>query len=721
MTKIERSRADALGRFLLVAVACAAAYYAVLEAFLAVPLFNGATQVRPASGLGPTLGLIFGAPAVVGCAAANTLSDAAYESDPAILAAYAAIQIVYNAVPRILWIALNRGRSPLPAPSLGSSSRIAFLMSAALLDSVLVAAMISPFENDVMNALNIHIVHALNNFLAIVYVGIPILLIADAIRRRSHGSEQNLAQKAALGALLGAGLASTACVAAAFLPQAFRSTDAESFASLVASTYVAMSATTLAVFALACVMLRIIETRLARPIDELAASSREFAERFEEEGADATAEGALDVKLDGKRPLPEVAELVEASNAMRRALGRSVSESRKTQHDRERMSAEMDVAAKIQKGMLPRSFDELRERYGIDVDACMLPARQVGGDFYDVFSVDESRICLLVADVSDKGVPAALFMMRSMTEIRDCVRSLPDISHAFAAANARLCDGNESSLFVTAFAVVMDVRTGRIQCCNAGHNPPRLFRGPSVVPLSMRPGLPLGIMEQARYAAVEMPLLPGDGMLLYTDGVTEAANDRGELYGTKRLDNALASVCGDGAGRSDHAVRSVAVDAMLFSRGVDQADDLTLLSFTWLPTAARIELDPDRSQCDAALEFFRDAFARRDVSRKIIFDVELIVEEIFVNIAVHAFEDGSPKQPVTLIAGTDPACGVLHMAFCDKGAPYDPTQREVSPASPDGDLEPGGLGVLLVRKKSDGMFYDRMGDVNVLHIVKNLE
>lgn len=720
MTKIGRGRGTRWIKPLITGAACALVYYVVLEAFLAIPHFNGATQIRPASGLSPTLGLIFGAPAVIGCAVANTISDAASESNLAILAAYTLFQLIYNGTPRLLWIATQRGRKPLPALSLGSSSRIAFFVGAALFDSVLFAAILSPLEQDVMHALDINIVHALNNFLALIYVGIPVLLVADAIRRRSEGRARNLAQRAALGALLAAGLASTACVAATFLPRVLRSTDAESFAALVASTYIAMSATTFSVFALACVMLRIIETKLAHPIDELTASSRAFARRFEEEGAEATAAGALDVKLDGERPLAEIAELIEASNTMRRALGQSVVESSRAQRDRDRMAAEMDVAAKIQSSMLPRSFDELRERYGIDVNARMMPARQVGGDFYDVFSIDNSRLCLLIADVSDKGIPAALFMMRSMTEIRDCVRLFTDISQAFDTANARLCDGNESSLFVTAFAAVMDMRTGRVQCCNAGHNPPRLFRGSNVLPIEVRPGLPLGVLEQARYTAFEMPLLPGDGMFLYTDGVTDAANSQGELYGTKRLDHTLQSICTDAAQRSDRAVQTVASDAIRFSHGVAQADDLTLLSITWLPQAWRIEIDPDQAQCEAAVEFFSKVLAECNVPRKTAFDIELIVEELFVNIASHAFEDGSPKQPVTLIAGYDPSCTVFHLVFCDKGTPYDPTRHDTAPLSPTADLEPGGLGLLLVKTKSDGMFYDRIDDMNVLHVVKDL-
>lgn len=718
---VARPAAARLLRSAAVGLACAIAYFIVLEAFLHVPMFNGSTQVRPASGLGPVLGLVFGFPAILGCAIANTISDSLRETNTMLLVPYFFVQIVYDAVLRVLWRLKTRNESSCPEFRLDSSRRIAGFLGMVLLDSVLVAVLLIPFEQGSMDVLNIHVVHALNNFLSLVYVGVPLLLVLGWARGRKSRKPGGLAERATLTALFGAGISNMICFLVVFLPRAFEATDSTSFAHFVAGVYIALSAMTVAMFVLACILLRTVETRLAHPIDRLSESSRKFAVRFEALGPEAVAAGALDEEFGDKKPLEEIAGLIDASNAMRRSLAENVIASRLAEREKERVTAEISIAAKIQEEMLPKEFSELRGRYGLEIDACMLPARQVGGDFYDVFSVDDSRICLLIADVSDKGVPASLFMMRAMTVLRDCVRSEADVADALMLANARLCKANDSSMFVTAFVIVLDVRTGRFRCSNAGHNPPWLFRSNGVQKLSLKPGLPLGMMDIARYSSDGIPLLPGEGVLLYTDGVTDSMNPDGALYGEERLRGVLESVLNDGPGRADHAVRGLVMDAMMFSSGVEQADDLTLLSFSWLVGASSLEVWPECEECDRATDFFREAFSAREVSRRTMFDIMLIVEETFVNIATHAFEDGREKRPVTLMAGTDPACGVLHMVFCDEGIAYDPTVQEAKPVSTDDqELVPGGLGVFLAREKSDGIYYDRLDGRNVLHIVKKL-
>lgn len=176
----------------------------------------------------------------------------------------------------------------------------------------------------------------------------------------------------------------------------------------------------------------------------------------------------------------------------------------------------------------------------------MRPAREVGGDFYDVFEVGERGVAFVIGDVSGKGVPAALFMMRAQSLLRQYLLETDDLGTAFTLANRQLCERNDAMLFVTAFACVVDAATGEVRYANAGHNPPVLKQNGKLGYLACRPGLVLGAMDVVKYREGSFACSPGEGLLLYTDGVSEAANAAEELYGEDRLLQTLAKL-DDGA------------------------------------------------------------------------------------------------------------------------------------------------------------------------------
>lgn len=705
-------------RALLTLLACGVAYLVVLEAFLAVPAFNGATQIRPASGVGPVLGMYFGAPGWLGCALANLVSDARYESSPAVLLVYFAIQLTYDALPRVMWRRLFRGED---RPSLGSSSRIVAFLAVSAVDALVVTLLLIPLETDAMSALNIHVVRFLNNYLSLVYVGAPLLLVLSAASGGGEG-EGSLARQFALGAFAAAAVASVACVLSFVAPQLSEGVAADEFADLTARVYVALSVLTTLFFAGAALVLRALDRSVARPIDALAASARTFAGEFGRVGPEAAASGELDVRLRGLSPLPEVEGLVEAFNQMGRRLGESVLASERSARERERVAAELDVAASIQLSSLPHDFGDLATGYLLDVDAVMRPAREVGGDFYDVFSVDDRRVCALVADVSDKGVPAALFMMRAMAELRACVTPGTDLGEAFTRTNDRLCANNDAMLFVTALAVVVDVVAGEVTYCNAGHGAPWASRAalrPGWLPVT--PGLPLGVMEGFAYETERSILVPGDSLLMCTDGVTEAARAGGELYGMRRLESLLSSiVCGAGIPGSKR-VETVLRDLETFCEGAPQADDITVLSLSWLSRACFRRFPARLGACADVQAHVRAVAEALGPSPRDELDLDLVVEELFVNVVRHGYEGADPAgAPVWVLAFADVGRGVLHLVLKDSGKPFDPCAREVSPVDPEGDLLPGGMGVLLVRRLTDEMRYERMEGFNVLHIAKRL-
>jgi sigma-B regulation protein RsbU (phosphoserine phosphatase) len=243
--------------------------------------------------------------------------------------------------------------------------------------------------------------------------------------------------------------------------------------------------------------------------------------------------------------------------------------------EKERIGAELNVAAHIQTSMLPSIFPPFPYRPEFDLYAEMHPAKEVGGDFYDFFLIDPNRVMILIADVSGKGVPAALFMVIAKTLLRNQSQEDTPLNEVFSAVNNQLCENNDASMFVTVFACVLDLRTGRLCYANAGHNRPLISRsGGDYEFLELKRGLPLGVQEDFPYSFSEITLSEGDRLYLYTDGVNEAENPQGEQFGNKRLLDA-ANRCRDLSIREfDLAFRA---DLSEFVNGAEQSDDITTL------------------------------------------------------------------------------------------------------------------------------------------------
>lgn len=209
--------------------------------------------------------------------------------------------------------------------------------------------------------------------------------------------------------------------------------------------------------------------------------------------------------------------------------------------EKERVNTELSVAARIQANMLPRIFPAFPEQKEIDIYASMTPAKEVGGDFYDFFMVDERHLAVVMADVSGKGVPAALFMVIGKTLIKDHTQTGKDLGEVFTEVNDLLCESNSEGLFITAFEGVLDLVSGEFRFVNAGHEIPFICKkGGDFKPYKLRPGFVLAGMEGMRYKCGSMRLEVGDKLFQYTDGVTEAANRDNELYGMERLTEILS-------------------------------------------------------------------------------------------------------------------------------------------------------------------------------------
>ena len=246
--------------------------------------------------------------------------------------------------------------------------------------------------------------------------------------------------------------------------------------------------------------------------------------------------------------------------------------------ERERMKSELEVANVIQHSLLPSLNEKYPGRPEIEVSASMQAAKEVGGDFYDVFFVDADRITFLIGDVSGKGVPAALFMASSKIILQNCIRNAGSLSDALSLANNVLCEKNEADMFVTVWAGVLDLKNGHFSFVSAGHNPPVLVRGREAQFMKARNGFVLAGMENVRYKETELQLMKGDTIFLYTDGVTEATTKENELYGNDRLLDCLAY---SGSAGVQRVIENVKDSIGGFVRDNEQFDDMTMLCFRW--------------------------------------------------------------------------------------------------------------------------------------------
>jgi len=290
----------------------------------------------------------------------------------------------------------------------------------------------------------------------------------------------------------------------------------------------------------------------------------------------------------------EIGALATAFNRMTADLRDTVAQRVAAVAEKERIGTELSVAHEIQSAILPHTFPAFPAREEFDIYACMYPQREIGGDFYDFFLTNDNTLAIVIADVSGKGVPAALFMMGARTLIRNTVLAGKQPAQALFAVNNALCDNNEAAMFVTAFLGCLDLRTGKLNYANAGHNRPILIQdgnreNPVVSFLQVSPGFVLGGVPDFEYEAGELVLSAGDALLLYTDGVTEAANSDADLYGDQRLILAVTATCGNDVAEQCELIRD---DVSKFVAGCDPADDLTMLLVRYDGSPRSLGVDP---------------------------------------------------------------------------------------------------------------------------------
>lgn len=318
-----------------------------------------------------------------------------------------------------------------------------------------------------------------------------------------------------------------------------------------------------AIAVITAIMMRIIDRNVAEPVIALT----KYVDSYEK--------GSLALEPVIFKEDNEIKRLSDSFSHMIEKTELYIADIQKITAEKERIGAELNVAAKIQADMLPCTFPAFPEREEFNIYAAMNPAKEVGGDFYDFFMMDERHLAIVVADVSGKGVPAALFMVIGKTLIKDHTRSDRDLGEVFGEVNGLLCESNNEGLFITAFEGVLDLATGELRYVNAGHELPFICKkGESFRPYRIQAGFVLAGMEETRYQCGSIQLEPGDKVFQYTDGVTEATNGDNELYGMERLENILGEYAALPPAR---LLPEVKADIDRFVGEAPQFDDITML------------------------------------------------------------------------------------------------------------------------------------------------
>ena len=423
-------------------------------------------------------------------------------------------------------------------------------------------------------------------------------------------------------------------------------------------------------------------------------------------------DGDLNVTVD-VRSNEEFSSLSDDINSTVATLKRYIAEAAA------RIDKELEYAKQIQLSALPTNFPQDEDH---SIYAQMIAAKEVGGDFYDFYKLNDTTVAFLAADVSGKGIPAAMFMMTAKTIIKDLAERGLEVNEIFTKANEKLCENNEADMFVTAWMGILDLKTGNMKFANAGHNPPLLKRANGEFAyLRSRAGFVLAGIEGFNYRVNELQLQAGDRLFLYTDGVPEATNANSELYGEDRL---LDFMNRNDAVSATELLPALKADIDGFVGEAPQFDDITMLMFDYKPSkgGARMTSKTFPAKTDTlqdVLGFVEEMLESYECSMKNQMAICVAMEEVFVNVAHYAYGEG--EGDATLEIGFDEANRNVTFRMSDQGVPFDPLQK------PDPDItlsveerQIGGLGIFIVKKTMDTVRYEYADGKNILTMTKKI-
>ena len=419
--------------------------------------------------------------------------------------------------------------------------------------------------------------------------------------------------------------------------------------------------------------------------------------------------------------------IVEARVKTHLALRRNMAELQKAygviEVQKDRMEEELNVGRDIQMSMVPQKFPAFPDRDEFSIHAALHPAREVGGDFYDFFFINENRLCFCVGDVSGKGVPAALFMAVARTLIKARANDDKSTASILTRVNDEISRDNKAYMFVTIFTGILNTVTGELTYTNAGHNPSYIRKADgNLERLDTLHGPVIGARKGLAYKEDTVKISKGDVLFMYTDGVTEARNGEKEFFTEERLKDILAAYQYDSA---EAVVQNTVSEVKKFEDGEDQFDDITVLALQFLrqPEATEIpvldmRLKNQLTEIDRFKESFNSFSEENEIPTSIRRELNMVFDELLNNVVSYAYQDDAEHE---IEVRVEVARERLVVSIADDGIPFNPFDVD----TPDTGLALeertlGGLGIHLVLKVMDKVAYQRRTDKNVLTLVKKL-
>lgn len=438
--------------------------------------------------------------------------------------------------------------------------------------------------------------------------------------------------------------------------------------------------------------------------------------------AETIASGQFDAMLPDFKRIDEIGQLSHSFGNMQQSLVKYIDELKNTTAQKVSIESDLRIASGIQMGMLPEQFPTREDRDDVELYASLTPAKEVGGDLFDFYFRDE-KLFFCIGDVSGKGVPASLFMAVTRSTFRtvSAHESMPD--RIVTIMNKTIADMNKNHMFVTLLVGVLDLPTGRLHYCNAGHDAPLLI-GAGVGELPCDPNIPVGFMPTWKYSLQEARIFTGTTILLFTDGLTEAMNADYEQFQMERV-NEVANRALSNQQQSPRQLIAQMTDAVHeFVGDAEQSDDLTMMAIQYIKQQSDVKMRksivlPNDTQEVPRLNAFVD-----EVCKSVGFDegktmeIKVAVEEAVVNVMNYAYP---PEQrgDVTIEAASNDIR--LKFTIIDSGKPFDPTvQNEVDTTLSAEARSIGGLGIHLIRQNMDSINYERVDNLNVLTLRKKL-
>ena len=438
--------------------------------------------------------------------------------------------------------------------------------------------------------------------------------------------------------------------------------------------------------------------------------------------AETIASGNFDTKLPELQRTDEIGQLSNSFAGMQKSLVRYIDELKDTTAEKASIESELQVASGIQMGMLPKDFPTSQERDDVQLYASLTPAKDVGGDLFDFYIRDE-KLFFCIGDVSGKGVPASLFMAvtRSVFRTVSAHESMPD--RIVATLNATMADMNETNMFVTLFVGVLDLPTGRMRYCNAGHDAPLLV-GQGVGMLPCDSNIPAGFMPSWKYTLQETQIFTGTTIFLFTDGLTEAEDSTHALFKMERV-NEVAKQALANHQEEPRQLIAVMTDAVhQFVGDAEQSDDLTMMAIQYIKKprdvrfSKRIILPNDTKEVPTLAAFVDEVCEAVGFDAALTMKMNLAIEEAVVNVMEYAYPRGTHGDITVEAQANDVR---LKFTIIDSGTHFDPTaQADVDTTLSAEDRPIGGLGIHIVRQYMDSINYERISGHNVLTLRKRL-